>query len=182
MYLAILCDDSLRYRSKEQKRHKNRQNNNQCSSSSLLASLRKGAIALSVTLSGGALFANWKLVQFSSSLTSRSFLQRLWGFGPTCCRLSESHLMTVHIASPAFGQPELCFRSQFFVAIGRKMMCSGSSFFMNTDPERILSWPFGYDQGCSYQCDNWYVSNWRFACDTSIIVGGNVLLRLLRGF
>ena len=42
MYLACPCHDSLPYRSKEQKRHDNKHKKNKCSSSSLLASLRKG--------------------------------------------------------------------------------------------------------------------------------------------
>ena len=45
-------------------------------------------------------------------------------FGPTCCLLSESHLVTVLIASPAFCQPELCFCSQFSVAFEKGLICS----------------------------------------------------------
>ena len=40
----------------------------------LLHILAEGAIALSVTLSGGALFANWKLLQFLSSLIVKVIL------------------------------------------------------------------------------------------------------------
>jgi len=33
---------------------------------------------------------------------------------------------------------------------------------------------------CSYQCDNWYVSNWKLACHINFFWGG-VLLSLLKG-
>ena len=46
--------------------------------------LAEGAIALSVTLSGGALFASWKLLQFPSSLIVKVILAIFRrGFGPT---------------------------------------------------------------------------------------------------
>ena len=63
-----------------------------------------------MTLSGGALFATWNLFQFQSSVIVKVILANLSGFGPTCCLLSESHLVTVLVASPegAYGG------SQFF--------------------------------------------------------------------
>ena len=58
MYLAILCDDSLRYRSKEQKRHEKKEKEKSVLTFLFARILAEGAIALSVTLSGGALFAS----------------------------------------------------------------------------------------------------------------------------
>ena len=109
--------------------------------------LAEGAIARSVTLSGGALFATSKLFKFTSNLTVKVILAILMGFRPTCCLLSESYLVTVLIASPALCQPELCFRSQLFAASKRgNDMLEYFKLFMNTDPERIPSRPLGYDQ------------------------------------
>ena len=47
--------------------------------SACLAILAEGAIALSVTLSGGALFASWKLLQFPSSLIVKVILAIFMG-------------------------------------------------------------------------------------------------------
>ena len=49
------------------------------SSTALFAILAEGAIALSVTHSGGALFASWKLLQFPSSLIVKVILAIFMG-------------------------------------------------------------------------------------------------------
>ena len=71
--------------------------------------LAEGAIALSVTLSGDALFASWKLLQFPSSLTSRSFLQFLWGLRPNYCVIGCRWVQAVssRVLWSNHGQPEL---------------------------------------------------------------------------
>ena len=74
--------------------------------------LAEGAIALSVTLSGGALFASLKTTPIPVNFDRQGHSCNFYGgFGPTCCLLSESHFVPVLIASPAFCQPELFFRS-----------------------------------------------------------------------
>ena len=73
---------SLRNRSKEQKRHENKQNKNKCLSSSLFASLRKGQERYPWRLAEVRCFASWKLFQFPLSLIVKVILQFVGGFRP----------------------------------------------------------------------------------------------------
>ena len=82
--------------------------------------LAEGARALSVTLSGGALFCELKTIPIPVKFDRQGHLANLMGFRPNCCLLSEYFLLTVLVASPAFWQPDLCFRSQLADAIERE--------------------------------------------------------------
>ena len=127
MYFAILRDDSRRYRSKEQKRHENKQKKNECSSSSLLASLRKGSGAIIDALRTCAV-CFLKTIPIPVKFDRQGHSYNFYGcFGRACCFPSESYLVTVLIASLAFRQPELCIRSQFSVAIEEDMICTSDS-------------------------------------------------------
>ena len=111
--------------------------------------LAEGAIALSVTLSGGVLFASWKLLQFPSSLIVKVILAIFMG---------------------ALAQQRG----------GGGVMHWGSSLNSNAKFVKLPRLPVAYLLGllamikcsiCSYQCDNWYVSNWRLACHIYFCLG-----------
>ena len=109
--------------------------------------LAEGAIALSVTLSGGALFASWKLLQFPSSLIVKFILAIFMGvsaqraaFYPnlTSCQFS---LLLLRSASQSFSSARnsrLLFQREWYAL--------GVQFFHEHWFRAHTFSAFGYDQ------------------------------------
>ena len=147
--------------------------------------LAEGAIALSVTLSGGALFASWKLLQFPSSLIVKVILAIFMGAS----------------AQRAAFYPYLT-SWQFALLLLR----SASQSFASARNSRLLLKREWYALGVQFFHEHWFRAHtfsafwlWSSVVSvlisvttdmsptgdllvTSIFAGENVLLSLLRGF
>jgi len=156
-------------------------NGSSCCCLSFVASFPGSMFELSWTLKGPQKFrkSHW-CVPFTATFSKRRKIGASWSERCDGWRWIESAWARGNFGFKGYGFPvsaEQEVRNSYYT---NAILMATQSFLVYNRSYLLGLLAMIKCSICSYQCDNWYVSNWKLACHINFFWGG-VLLSLLKG-